>query len=380
MSLTIAMLLHKTVVHDSRVRREASALVQAGHVVVVVELDPDADGTLDGFHRLSASPPPWVKRAMPFRLYRAAFLLWFVARILRLRPDVVHAHDAAMLLPGLIGARLTRAKLVYDSHELATGVPYRNRAWAAFVAQIERLTVPRADAVITVTEGIARQLEKRYRLQRRPTVVRNVCALPAHVPNGALRQQLRIGSAPMVLHQGAVARDRGCEVLITAVSRLPGAHLVFLGSGMSRYARRLARLASERGIGDRAHFLVSAPLEELLRKTAEADVGVTLLQDTCENHRLALPNKVFEYIAAGVPVVSSDLPELRDLVCTYQIGCTVDQTSEDAVVAGLRDALEASRGTALRADVRAAAKTLSWVREQQTLIALYERLSPAGSG
>ena len=79
-------------------------------------------------------------------------------------------------------------------------------------------------------------------------------------------------------------------------------------------ARTCAALLRERGVQDRVTLLPSVPLADLLAHTAEADVGVTLLQDTCENHRLALPNKLFEYIAAGVPVVASALPETRALV------------------------------------------------------------------
>ena len=118
-----------------------------------------------------------MRRRLPFHLYRLAFLAWFVGGVVRLRPDAVHAHDAAMLLPGVVGARVTGALLVYDSHELATSVPYRERAWAWFVATIERLAVPRCAAVITVSDGIAERLRLRYRLRRTPTVVRNVTAL-----------------------------------------------------------------------------------------------------------------------------------------------------------------------------------------------------------
>src|SRR3954454_4662279 len=177
--MRVAMLLHKSVEHDSRVRREAKALAAAGHAVTVVELDAGARGELDGFVRRSAAPPVWVRRAPPVQGYRAVFLASFLARLLSLRPDVVHAHDAAMLLPGLLGARLVRAKLVYDSHELATGVRYRDGGWARFVAAVERIAVPRATAVVTVTDGIAERLQERYGLRVRPAVVRNACALPA---------------------------------------------------------------------------------------------------------------------------------------------------------------------------------------------------------
>ena len=124
------MLLHKSVEFDSRVRREAAALAEAGHEVTVLELAPvprDA-ALLEGFHRRSVMPSSWLRRWLPFQLYRIAFLGSFIQEILRLHPDVVHAHDAAMLLPGLVAARLTGARLVYDSHELATSVAYRDRA------------------------------------------------------------------------------------------------------------------------------------------------------------------------------------------------------------------------------------------------------------
>jgi glycosyltransferase involved in cell wall biosynthesis len=358
------MLLHKSVVHDSRVRREAATLAQAGHDVTVVELDPDARGRLDGFSRVSAAPPAWVRRALPFHLYRAAFLAAFVARVVRGRPDVVHAHDAAMLLPGLLGARLTGAKLVYDSHELATGVPYREVGWTRFVSAVEKIALPRCAAVVTVTDGIADRLHERYRLRQRPVVVRNVCGLPAAPPTGELRARLDIGDAPLVLHQGAAAPDRGCEVLIRAMAEVPGAHLVFLGDeGEPGYVDRLRALADSR-----VHFVPSVPVERLLALTAEADVGVSLLQDTCENHRLALPNKVFEYVAAGVPVVASDLPEMRRLIERHGIGWTVAPDSSHEIAAAVREALAA----ATRVDC-----AFSWQSESRGLRRAYEALAGA---
>jgi glycosyltransferase involved in cell wall biosynthesis len=374
------MLLHKSVEFDSRVRREASTLARAGHEVTVLELAA-VGGTsghpilLDGFARRSVLPPAWLRQRLPFHLYRAAFLWSFVAGIRRVRPDIVHAHDAAMLLPGIIGARLTGARLVYDSHELATSVPYRERLWAAFVAGIEHLVVPRCAAVITVSEGIAQRLRERYRLSRTPCVVRNVSAL---TPNGRPGLRARLGitaDAPLVLHQGAPAPARGCEVLIEAVSELPGVHLAFLGDPGPGYGAVLRALITKRGLDERVTLLANVPLEDLLAHTAEADVGVTLLQDTCLNHRLALPNKLFEYIAAGVPVVAAALPETQRLVKDHGVGWCARPDDPSAVAGALRVALHAPPDPRLRKRLLRAATELCWEREQLRLLELYEKLA-----
>jgi glycosyltransferase involved in cell wall biosynthesis len=379
--MRIAMLLHKSVQFDSRVRREASALARAGHRVSVLELAalPGGTAALEGFERRSCLPPAWMRRYLPFHLYRLAFLLAFVRELARLRPDVVHAHDAAMLAPGLLGARLCGARLVYDSHELATSVPYREPAWAWFVGAIERLAVPRCAAVITVSDGIAERLRQRYRLPRTPTVVRNVTALRPHGPGG-LRRRLGIApDAPLVLHQGAPAPARGCEVLLDALQRLPDLHLAFLGDPEPGYGERLRRAVRERDLQDRVTLLPSVPLEQLLAHTAEADLGVTLLQDTCENHRLALPNKLFEYIAARVPVVASALPETLALLERHRVGWCVTPGDAGALAGALELGLSRRGDPQLRECLERAALELSWENEQQRLLGLYAQLA-SGSG
>jgi glycosyltransferase involved in cell wall biosynthesis len=370
------MLLHKSAEFDSRVRREASTLAAAGHDVAVLELaEIPADGaTLDGFARRSVLPPARLRRWLPFHLYRTAFLFAFVRGIIRTRPEVVHAHDAAMLLPGVVGARIVRARLVYDSHELATGVPYRERGWAWLVGAVERLIMPRCTAVITVSDGIAAALQDRYRLPERPIVVRNVSALRRN-GQGNLRGRLGLPrDAPLVLHQGAPAPGRGCEVLLDAAAGLDGVHVAFLGDPEPGFGQRLSDEIAARGLDDRVSLLPSVPLDRLLADTGEADVGVTLLQDTCENHRLALPNKLFEYIAAGVPVVASALPETETLINRYGVGWCVRPDDSAALAATLRTALQQRGDPVLRARLDAAAQELSWDRERERLLELYDRL------
>jgi len=368
----IAVLLHKTVVHDGRVLREARALADAGHDVVVVHLPRELDSEVPGGFRLrSATPSAWTRR-LPRTFWRVV-ALGSIARHARAeRPDAIHANDIATLIPGCLAAR-RGTRLVYDTHEYAVGVPYRKAVWAWLAATIERLLVRRCDAVITVSDGIAERLQSRYGLARRPTVVRNVPDLP---PPGAapdLRVEMGIGSAPLVLHQGAVAEGRGGGNLVRAVARMDSAHLLFLGAD-GAFAEGLRELGEGVGLDGRLHFHPPVPLAELLSYTTQADVGVSLLEDTCENHRLALPNKLFEYLAADLPVVVSDLPEMRRLVTERGVGWVTDPGDPADIARVLDEALRSRDDKGLRQRVRDAAAELNWPHERSRLTGLYARL------
>ena len=151
--------------------------------------------------------------------------------------------------------------------------------------------------------------------------------------------------------------------------------LAFLGDPEPGYGEVLAALIRKRGAADRILVLDSVPLSELLDNTAEADVGVTLLQDTCENHRLALPNKLFEYIAAGVPVIASALPEVERLVKAYGIGWCVRPDDAGAVADAIREAIARRSDPELRSRLQKAAAELRWSVEQRRLLELYDNLN-----
>jgi glycosyltransferase involved in cell wall biosynthesis len=340
---------------------------------VVVHLPSGDDEEVAGGFRLrSATPPAWTRR-LPRMLWRVIALASIARGARAERPDVVHANDIATLIPGYFAARLSRAKLVYDTHEYAVGVPYRKALWAWLAATIERLLIRRCDAVITVSDGIAERLQSRYRLERRPTVVRNVPDLPPPGDAPDLREEMGIGSAPLVLHQGAVAEGRGGGNLVRAVARIDSAHLLFLGAD-GAFAERLRELGHGVGLDGRLHFHPPVPLAELLSYTHQADVGVSLLEDTCENHRLALPNKLFEYLAADLPVVVSDLPEMGRLVTERGVGWVTDSGDPADIARVLQEALSERNDQALHERVREASTELNWPHERSSLTDLYARL------
>lgn len=375
----VCMLLHKPVLQDSRVRREARTLQRAGYAVTVIQLAPPETAqpviAEDGYAVRSVTKVQ-TRPGDSIRARHAAYLRAFVGEIVRARPSVIHAHDTAMLVPGVAGMRLMNARLVYDSHELATGVAYRSGVWSRFVSNVERLGIPHCSAVLTVSEGIATELERRYRLPARPTVVRNVSDLEESTASSGqgLRERLGLRDVPLALHQGAPAVGRGCESLIRAVATMPDVHLVFLGDGQASYVGRLRGLTRSLGTSRRVHFVPSLPLRDLLATTAEADVGLSMLEGMCANHHHALPNKVFEYIAAHVPVVASHLPEVRRLIEDHGVGATVDPGDPRSIAHGIRSVLDTRHDGPLRDRLREASTTLRWPVEAARLLDLYASL------
>ena len=369
------MLLQRSLEHDARVRREALALGAAGYRVTVLEVAPTGP-EIPGIRRCAVLPG--VAPLLPLRLRQAAMAAALIARVVRLRPDVVHAHDLLMLAPALVGARWTGARVVYDTHELSTGVPYRRGLVKLLADAIERVGIGRAAAVVTVSDAIADRLRSLYGLRRPPVVVRNLCALPrpSNGDGGRLRARLDLPDAPLVLHQGAVLGRRGCLTLVRALAQVPAAHLAFLGPCEPEFERRLWDEAGATGVADRVHVLPAVPLHELLAHTCDADVGVSLFEPSSENYRLTLPNKVFEYVAAGVPVVGSAVPEVERVVREHAIGWTVDPYDTGAVAAALREALQRREDAALRERLRAADAAFSWAEESGALVGLYRALAP----
>ncbi len=271
-----------------------------------------------------------------------------LAEAIRNEPaDIYHASDLYTLPALSAAARKSGARLVFDSRELYPHVAATaGRPWVRlFWHLIQMRFVPRADLVYTVSDSIADRLRDTYGIPR-PVVTHNVPERKAPVKRtDCLRRALPLLSdLPVVLHQGRIQNHRGCAFLVDAFREVPDASLVFLGDGPLR--PELETRVRQLGLADRIHFLDPVPPSALLEVTASADIGVTLLEDTCLNHRFALPNKLFEYLQAGLPVLASDLPEIRRVVLPFNVGRTVDPSNRRELVRTLR---EMTGGADLRA-------------------------------
>ena len=340
------MLVRNAYTHDTRVEKEARTLVAAGYRVTVVA---DAAPGLPERESRGGSDVVRVPRRGP-RLPGLRFALheMRLARRLRaLRPDVFHAHDSNALLPVAIAARSLRVPFVYDAHDLWLGRPRRERSRAyfalnqAYYAVLERLLVPRAAVTITVSPPIVDHLRARYGLER-VALVPNYPEAPVDgrvVDVRTLPGSDRIDAGrPVVLYLGGLMAGRGLEQLVDAIALEPAAQLVLVGDGM--LAGQLSERARRAGVGDRVHLLPPVAPDDVIAVAASADIGVSPIVPSCLNYRYSLPNKLFQYMAAGIPVVASDFPQVRDIVEGARCGVVTDTTRPGEMAWAIRRVLD----------------------------------------
>ena len=293
--------------------------------------------------------------------FRAVHVL-FQSSLRGRRFDLVHASDLYALPACAEWAGVLKVPYTYDAREYYPFVAGTVRKpWARWWwARLERRYIRHASAVFTVSESIARALARDYRIET-PDVVHNAPlaeAPEAAIPAATLRSMLPDPDRPIVLHLGLMKAHRGGGTLVRAMTRVPDARLVFLGHGPEKEA--LQRLAHSKGVADRVYFLDPVPPDNIRETIRSADLGITLLEDTCLNHRFALPNKFFDYIHAGVPVLASDLDEVRRIVERFQLGETVSAKDPEAVGRFIQLMLDRRTAAPWASGLTRAAETFSW--------------------
>ena len=300
--------------------------------------------------------------------------------------DLVHGM-AYMGIPVALGvARRQRARVVYDARDIyvdAANLARLPRPLRAVLGRAERGWARRADRVVTVNLPYAEVMAERWSVPL-PLIVLN-CAYRFDPPEPPERRfHARLGlpaDTSVVLYHGGFSRDRGIEQLVEAIRDVPNAVLVLLGYGVLQ--ADLERAAADPALahpslGARVRILSAVPPTELLEWVASADVVAMPIQPTTLNHRLTTPNKLFEAMAVGVPVVASDLPGMAPIVAETGCGLLCDPTDPAAIAAAIRAILDATpdeRRAYRRRALAAAHETYCWERQVELLFAGYGRLT-----
>ena len=404
----VAMVVWNEFRNDARVLKEAETLSTAGHQVTVHALHTpgvtqEREVLSSGVCvvRVARSPlwkwrkgnghvdpavAPVVKTAAPgasgpigqlspfkqvlricARLWTHAGLLWHLTRC---RADVVHAHDVNTLPTAWLAAVFSGAKLVYDAHEISTS----REGYSSFrklVAVVEKALMPRADGTITTTKARAKFFARAYGVER-PVVLQNRPRHQSVLASNRIREELGLVQPwPIILYQGGVQQGRGLERLVHVAAEVSDAYFVFIGGG--RLDTSLRSIVAQLQLEERVRFIPTVALAQLPSYTASADIGVQPIENTCLNHYTTDSNKLFEYVQAGLPVVASDLPEIRRVVREYDLGLLVPPGDSAALSAALRELVaDKSKHQYYAAQSRKASVALSWESQEHELVALYE--------
>jgi len=302
--------------------------------------------------------------------------------------DVWHGHDFTGLPAAFAAQRRHGGKVVYDSHEIFMETTHISRmpAWTRWrLIREERDWTRRADALIAVSEGSRAELAKRYEPRRSLWVTNCPPRWGGSDGRDRLREALGLPSeTPIVLYHGGFMEGRGIEQLAAAMLQpeMAGVHAVYLGYGQLR--PRIEAWTRDPSYGGRVHLLEAVPIEELLSWVTTADVGLSVFQPETLNYRLTLSNKLFETIAAGVPVIASDFAQNRHVLlddAEAPLGAVIDPDDPAALAREVRAVIDlppAERRAARERRMRAARERWNWESESQKLLDLYADLTAPG--
>jgi len=382
--LRVIMVVNSDFRHDSRVQKEALYLRRAGYDVTVFSLTMTGPQEQDIKGIRVLNPTTGSLARFPYRLSYLRAYFQVMRALLRDRADIWHGHDLETLPFIFVASKLRGGKLVYDSHELWQGYDWPGRSGRWNIARrllwkiwlcLERVLAKRCHLVITVNESCALEMAESLGLQS-PLVLRN-CVDPVAEKDGStagLREKLGlVQGEPLVVYTGHLKTGRGLHNLLKAWAGMPGGtHLAFVGYGpLESELREFALNCRPNNV----HFLPPVKAWELPGFISGATLGVVLTEETDLSSRCSLPNKLFEYIAAGVPVLATDLPEIHRLVDGCQAGVFTDPLDHNSIRAALTELLgDGERLERLRQNVLKARDNLTWQGEVSLLINEYSKL------
>jgi glycosyltransferase involved in cell wall biosynthesis len=297
----------------------------------------------------------------------------FLLRLLRLRPPSVEAVDPYALVPARAAALFFPCRIAYFSMEYFPELPslrskpLKRRVWRA----LEHWGASKAAAVATVCDSIAAHLREDFRKEHVVTV-RNVPERSSAAYAGALHARCGLPPAtPVAFYQGMLQEGRGLEAAVDALAAVPGLHLALAGTGP--LLEPLRSRAEAAGCGARLHLLGEVPFKDLAGLTPGAVAGLAPFQPLSPSYLYSLPGKLFEYIQAEVPVVATDLPEIRRIVEGYQVGYCLPEFGAGPLAERLRALAEdPARRESFRANLRRAKEELCWEAEEKAYLSLYD--------
>jgi glycosyltransferase involved in cell wall biosynthesis len=357
-------------VTDQRVHKVCNSLHSAGYDVLLVGRKKKDS--------LLLNDRPY--KAYRFNLFFEKGFLFYMSYNIRLfffllfsKADILVANDLDTLLPNYLISKIKAIPLAYDNHEYFTGVPeltgrpFVRGAWKA----IESYIFPKLKYVYTENASKKKLFEEEYKVP--VLVVRNFPLRLLDKPVPIIRPEW-IGDRKIILYQGSVNKDRGIEEMTEAMQYLDNFVFIIIGKGdiYDDIKNKIALL----GLNNKVRLMGIIPFNDLPNYTSMADIGISIEKDTNISYRFCLPNKVFDYINAGVPVLVSTLVEMKFLVEKYNVGAFVYSHEPEEIANTIKNIFsDADKLDLYEKNLSAAANELNWENEEKVLLDLYRKIS-----
>jgi len=378
--MNVLMFLMTEFKHDARVTKEARSLTDAGHQVrvsAILDKETQEIEKRDNFIiervnlRLRYTLP---KGNIFFFIKYIEYIYRVFQQYKKQEIDIYHAHDLETLPVAYLLSKANKKPLIYDSHELYIDQARHGkmRRWVWY--HIEKFLAPKTFETFMETESRGKIYAERYKVKQ-PTTLMNCQYFNFIESSNKFREILPISQdEKIILYQGGIEKDRGCDILLDAMHHLDNRVLVFLGNGV--YKETLREKAEQHPKCDNIFVLDAVPWEELYQYTASADIGAFPLQNVSLQYYYALSNKLFEFLSAGLPVVFSDFPEMRKVIVDHNVGFVVDETQPQQVAEAIDKILD---DTELYQKMSANAKRIikekyNWEIEVSKLLDTYKRI------
>ena len=349
-------------VSDNRVHKVCNTLFEMGFEVLLVG------------RRFSNSLPverPYATKRMHLLfnngpLFYAEYNFRLFLFLVCAKCTILLSNDLDSLAGNFLAARLKNKVLVYDSHEYFTevpeliGRPKTKKIWQWLEAKM----LPKIKNAYTVCRSIASAYDQKYGTNFK--VVRNLPNALGDIP------ERKESDRKIILYQGALNIGRGLEQAIKSMHFIDDAELVIAGDGDIK--NELQKLVEKEKLEKKVRFTGRLPLEELIKITVRADLGLSIEEDLGLNYRFALPNKLFDYIQAKVPVLVTNLPEMVAIVRQYQIGSIADTLEPKSLAAKINVALNDSDQRKIwKQNLKRAAKKLTWENEEKVIQEIFSK-------
>lgn len=301
------------------------------------------------------------------------YLEFFIRTLLilfKIKPKVINAHALSVLPFAIFAKYFLKALVVYDAHELETeqsaGLTLRKRLskW------LEKKLIHKVDMMLVVSESIADWYVAEYDISR-PVVVLNAPKRRELKTNNHFREQLAIGDEQIILlYQGGLFAERGVQLILDAFKARSDNKIVGVFMGYGELEQDIKKAASEQ---NNIFFFPAVPPQVVLEYTSSADMGIHLIQNTCLNHDYCMPNKLFEYSMAGLPVLVSNMKDMSELVLKNNMGAVISDFSAKGINQAIDEFLNQNL-TMMKKNAYNMASENSWEIQEQAMLGAYKKM------